>query len=48
MAFESGGGLEDWRSAVIIPLYKDKGEKTECSLLGMVGKIYLGIQVDSL
>ena len=24
MAFESGGVLEDWRAAVIIPLYKGK------------------------
>ena len=31
MAFESGVVLEDWRSAVIIPLYKRKGERTECS-----------------
>ena len=29
MAFESGVVPEDWRSAVIIPLYKDKGKKTE-------------------
>ena len=26
MAFESGVELEDWRSAVIIPLYKGKEE----------------------
>ena len=31
MAFESGVLSEDWRSAVIIPLYKDKGERIECS-----------------
>ena len=31
MAFESGVVSEDWRSAVIIPLYKGKGERTECS-----------------
>ena len=29
MAYESGVVLEDWRSALIIQLYKDKGEKTE-------------------
>ena len=31
MEFESGVVLEDWRSAVIVPLYKGKGERTECS-----------------
>ena len=42
----------DWRSALIVPLYKGKGERTECnnyggnSLLNMVGKIYAGILVD--
>ena len=52
MAFESGVVPEDWRSAVIVPLYKGKGERTECSnyrgisLLYMVGKIYSGILVD--
>ena len=30
MAFESGGVSEDWRSAVIVPLYRGKGERTEC------------------
>ena len=29
MAFKNGGVPEDWRSAVIIPLYKGKGERTE-------------------
>ena len=48
MAFESGVVPEDWRSAVIVPLYKGKGEKSECknyrgiSLLSVVGKIYAG------
>ena len=43
---------EDWRSVVIVPLYKGKGERTECksyrgiSLLSVVGKIYEGILVD--
>ena len=31
MAFESGVLPEDWSSAVIVPLYKGKGEKTECN-----------------
>ena len=30
MIFESGGVPEDWKSAVIVPLYKGKGERTEC------------------
>ena len=46
-AFESGVLLEDWRSAVIVPLHK----RTECSNyrginLSVVGKIYAGILVD--
>ena len=51
MAFESGVVTEDWRSAVIIPLYKGKEEKTECknykgiNLLSVVGEIYAGILV---
>ena len=54
MAFESGVMTEDWKSAMIVPLYKGKGERTKCknyrgiSLLSMVGKIYRGILVDSL
>ena len=52
MASESGVAPEDWRSAVIVPLYKCKGEKTECknykgtSLLSVVDKIYAGTFVD--
>ena len=52
MTFESGVVPEGWRSAVIIPLYKGKGERTECknyrniSLLSVVGKIYAWILVD--
>ena len=30
MTFESGVVPEDWRSAVIVPLYKGKGERNEC------------------
>ena len=30
MTFESGVVNEEWRSAVIGPLYKGKGERTEC------------------
>ena len=45
MVFECGVVLEDWRSTVILPLCKGKGERTECSnyrginLLIVVGKI---------
>ena len=52
MAFSSGDVPEDWRSAVIVPMYRYRGEKTECtnnrgiSLLSMVGKIYTRILVD--
>ena len=52
MAFEGDVVLEDWRSGVIVPLYKDKGERTNCrnyrgiSLLSVVGKIYAGILED--
>ena len=44
---------EEWKSAVFVPLYKGKGERTECrnyrgtSMLSMVVKIYSGILVDS-
>ena len=31
MAFESGVVPEDWRSAMTVPLYKGKGERTECT-----------------
>ena len=46
IACESGVVSEDWRSAVIIPLYKGKGERTQCSLLSVIGKIYAGILED--
>ena len=29
MAFESGAVPEDWRYAVIVPLFKGKGERNE-------------------
>ena len=49
MAFESGAVPEDWRSVVVVPLCKGKGERTECKnyrciiLLSVAGKIYAGI-----
>ena len=54
MAFESGVVPEDWRSAVIVPLYKGKGERTECknyrgiSFLSVAGKIYARILTESV
>ena len=45
IAFESSVVPEDWRSAVIVPLYMSKGESTKfknyrgISLLSMVGKL---------
>ena len=54
MAFETCVVLEDWRSAVIVPLYKGKGERTEfknyrgISLLSVAGKIYAGVIVDRI
>ena len=54
MTFESGVVSENWKSVVIVPLYKGIGERTECinyktiSLLSVVGKIYAGILVDSV
>ena len=50
MALESGVVPENRRA--VVPLYKGKGEKTECSnyrgviLLSVIGKIYVGILVD--
>ena len=52
MAFENGAAPEDWRSAVIVPLYKDKRERTKCknckglSLFIMVEKIFMVILMD--
>ena len=45
MAFESGMVPEDWRSNVLVPLYKGKRERTEyrtyrgIRLLSVAGKI---------
>ena len=52
MVFERSVVPEDWRSAVIVPLYKGKGEKSEfknyrgISLFSVVGKIYAGVLID--
>ena len=51
MAFENGFVPEDWRSAMIVRLYKGKGERTEFKThrgisLRVVGKINARILVD--
>ena len=50
--FENGAVPEDWKSVVIVALYKGKGERTEyknyrgISMLNVVWKTYAGILVD--
>ena len=52
MGIERGVVSEDWRSIVIVPQYKVKGEKIKCKnyrgiiFLIILGKIYVGILVD--
>ena len=52
MAFESGAVPEQWRSAVIVLLYRGKGERNKCNnyrgigLLILVGKIHAGNLID--
>ena len=51
MFFESGVMPEDWRSALIVQLYKCKRKRTESSKckdisISVVGKIYEGILTD--
>ena len=46
VSFDIGVIPMDWRSACIVPLYKGKGDKCECSnsrgisLLSLVGKLF--------
>ena len=46
LSFDMGVVPMDWRGACIVPLYKGKGDKSECSnsrgisLLGVVGKLF--------
>ncbi len=45
-AWEVGRVPDDWRKAMIVPIYKGKGSKEECknyrgiSLLSIPGKVY--------
>ena len=36
MSFKGDVVAEDWRSAVISPLYECKGERTECRIIGVL------------
>ena len=46
LSFDMGVVPMDWRSACIVPLYQEKGDKCECSnsrgicLLSVVGKLF--------
>ena len=46
LSFDMGVELMGWRDACIVPLYKGKGDKCECSnsrgisLLSVVGKLF--------
>ena len=52
MAFGSCVVPDNWRSAAIVPLYKGKGERTECKsyrgirLLSVLENIYAGILIN--
>ena len=41
MVFERGVVPEEWRNTVIIPLYKGKGERTECKNYRGVSLCYI-------
>ena len=52
LAWEEGRFPEDWKSGIIVPLYKGKGEREVCGnhrgicLLSVIGKIYGRILTD--
>ena len=52
LAWEEGRVPEDWKSGIIVPLYKGKGERDVCGnhrgicLLSVIGKIYGRILID--
>ncbi|XP_076031869.1 uncharacterized protein LOC143019772 [Oratosquilla oratoria] len=54
VCWREGRVPEDWRSACIVPLYKGKGDKCECSsfrgisLLSVVGKAYGRILIERI
>ena len=52
VSFDMGVVLMDWHGACIVPLYKGKGDKCDCSnsrggsLLSVVGKLYGRVQIE--
>ncbi|MCP4337615.1 MAG: reverse transcriptase family protein, partial [Desulfobulbaceae bacterium] len=52
LAWEEGSVPEDWKSGVIVPLYKGKGERGVCGnyrgicLLSVVGKVYCRVVIE--
>ncbi len=53
-AWKNGKVPDDWKKAIIVPLYKGKGSRSECSsyrgvsLLSVPGKVYGRILTDRL
>jgi hypothetical protein len=49
-----GNAPEDWRSAIVVPLFNGKGDKKECknyrgiSLLSTPGKLYRRVLIESV
>ena len=54
VCFREGRVPSDWRSACVVPLYKGKGDKYECSsyrgisLLSVVGKVYGRVLIERI
>ncbi len=54
VCFREGTVPLEWRSACVVPLYKGKGDKFECSsfwgisLLSVVGKVYVRVLVERI
>merc|ERR1712035_290651 len=54
VCFREGRVPSDWRSACVVPLYKGKGDKYECSsyrgisLLSIVGKVYERVLIERI
>ena len=54
LCWDKGVVPSDWRNVVIVPIYKGKGERTECknfrgiSLLSVPGKVFARVLVDRI